>query len=103
MSPADPIKLRYNIVPTNTTHLHILSWNINGFRNLLNLDSELENSLIAADVLCFVETWQSNTIAEVPKFLNNHNIIFCSEATRQKDRGRSSGGLLIMIKKQPKI
>ena len=73
-------------------------WNINGVNNLFNLDVETINIILKGDIVCLCETWHYYDNIALPNLFQDYTSRFNSLATKDKSRGRASGGLLILIK-----
>lgn len=78
---------------------NICFWNISGINNLYNLDKESIQKLLEAEIICFCETWCQSRMNAYPEFLKNYtsNITY-SFAIRDKQRGRASGGIMLLFK-----
>lgn len=72
----------------------ILFWNVHGIDNFLHD----YNSFLGFAFLCLSETWLSSQFKNPPTFFSDYNCYF-SNATKEKIKGRPSGGLLTLCKK----
>lgn len=71
---------------------------MHGSSNIGKLDNHQLKFLFNAHVICLNETWLTNKKLPIFKKFENFNIFQCP-ATKDKTRGRASGGLTIIIKK----
>lgn len=84
---------------SNSNKLCLIFWNVNGLNNLYNLDADDKVKILNGDIICLRETWNSNELGNLPDFLIDFKKqIIQSKAVKEKDRGRTSGGLVILIK-----
>lgn len=64
------------------------------------------NHLISNDIICFSETWCTTPGSIfLPSFLSNYNLQYKAPApaSKEKSKGRASGGLLLLIRKDDNI
>lgn len=80
----------------------ITFWNCNGIQRIYNLTSEEEELLQNWQVICLSETWLMYEPEKISSLLKDYNMVF-SPAVREGQRGRASGGLIILIKKHLKF
>lgn len=74
--------------------LKLLFWNVSGFVNLAEHDN-----LAEFDIICISETMlEINRPERLPCCVQDYNNHW-SNATREADRGRASGGLLTLVRK----
>jgi hypothetical protein len=74
-----------------------LEWNIHGFNTLYKLDDDQWKKIYECEIIGLVETWHTTKIKEHKLFKDF--IVFESQATKQKSKGRASGGLIMLINK----
>lgn len=79
-SPANPIK--------------IFQWNCQGWGNIYNLTTSEVNEILEHDIIIMYETWLVNEVKS--DIFKNYMSISCN-ATKEKSKGRASGGVIIMI------
>lgn len=79
----------------------MLIWNCHGFQNVRNLDSEQQNSIQEAQIICLIETWLWRENSENLPFTVNYTNI-TQLAAKDFSKGRGSGGIIIYIKKDLK-
>lgn len=69
---------------------------------MLQADNDEKEELLKMDILCLTETWHRKT-PEIPDYLKDEFILLHETlATKEKLLGRSSGGMIIFMKKQIK-
>lgn len=73
--------------------------NISGFKSLFKLMNDEINLFNNNLVICLAETWLLNNQFQLPFFFSDY-IPFVSLAVKTNVRGRASGGLLTLVKKQ---
>lgn len=73
---------------------NILIWNMQGFRNLHDVDSQLKS----CSIFCFYETWLLKELKDVPIALKNFEL-YQSVARKEYITGRGSGGIIIGVRK----
>lgn len=76
----------------------ITFWNVNGSSKLYDLSSQETEHLLQWSIVCLCETWLLYEPQKLSSLLQYYNMVF-SPAVKEKQRGRPSGGLLILIKK----
>lgn len=74
-------------------------WNCHGYRNFLKLDQIEQKEFTGSDLICLYETWQWKSTS-LPSFLQETHIL-CHEscAIKEKQLGRSSGGIILYARK----
>lgn len=75
----------------------LLFWNAHGMRNMYDMDKSEYMVCTKFSIICICETWLCNNFNN-SYFLNNYKIHEVS-ATKFFNRGRASGGLLVLVKK----
>jgi hypothetical protein len=78
--------------------INIITWNVNGINNLNKLDNIQWKKFYDCDVIGLNETWITSESPTV-NLLQKKFHVFCSEATKEKSRGRPSGGILCLVNK----
>lgn len=78
----------------------LLCWNVQGWNNLYKLDRSEVEDLEKTDIICLCETFLTSDINEsmCPGFMKNY-VIVSERATKDKEKGRGSGGLAIFVRK----
>lgn len=66
---------------------------------LYSLDEDDFTQIMKWDILCLQETWLMTPPTHIPHISDYFNVIF-SAAVKEKQKGRGSGGLLTLIKKE---
>lgn len=77
--------------------MKITWWNVNGLNKLNDACTHDLNLILCWNIICICETW-ALTKPQLPSVSKYYDIIF-SPANKEKQKGRASGGLLILIKK----
>ena len=93
-SSSDIIVMKDDVVQRTYAH-SFLHWNIDGLQNKL-FDSEFMSFLLMFDFVCLVETFVFSVCQDL--FPDFH--VFCQPATKLPGRGRPSGGVVCLIKKE---
>lgn len=100
MKPINP-NLAYHKNETNSSKIQdnddylVTFWNMSGLQTITNIDTETKEILYSADILHLCETWITHlnpTLPEPLKHYQSHH----KTATKEKSRGRASGGLSIV-------
>lgn len=83
----------------NSCFTNVCFFNVPGMNYLFNLDNDSVKKLLQAEINCFCETWCQYPLRTIPDFFQNNttNPIY-SFATKDEQKGRASGGI-ILIKK----
>lgn len=81
----------------SSKRLTICFWNINGLKNIYNLDCAQVSLLIKNEIICLAETWCTQDRVSLPAFLCSYSS-YVSPAVKDKSRGRASGDLITLIK-----
>lgn len=76
-------KKKLNQTKQTVKGINILFWNINGLSNLFKLDSQQEDNLKEAEIICLVETWSLETVVTKPQLLQDYDTIV-SPAKKEK-------------------
>lgn len=93
-----------SILKRNACNLKFVLFNINGINNQFNLETFETDLNISGDIIYFSETWVYWEDPILPEYLKaNFSQIFVSRAVKQKQLGRASGGLLVLIKQNNNI
>jgi hypothetical protein len=73
-----------------------MEWNIHGLNNIQKLDKKQWEFLFNCEIIGLLETWHT---AEIPSrtILEKNFYIFDSPATKEKSKGRPSGGIINSI------
>ena len=82
---------------TNKFQLNIAAWNVHGIQKKLDI-VEFVDRITSFDITFLVETWYVNNL-ELP-----NSYVYCKHASKitGKRRGRHSGGLAVVVKKNLK-
>lgn len=75
-------------------------WNVNGLNNFRDACTHDLKFVLRWDIVCLCETW-ATVQPQLPLISTYYDIVF-SPAIKEKQRGRASGGLMILIKKKIK-
>lgn len=78
--------------------LKILFWNIKGLSTFNSFCLDDLEYILSYQILCLSETWALEK-PSIPTILSEHYNMAYSVAIRDKQRGRGSGGLLTLVKK----
>lgn len=73
-------------------------WNVDGYRNLNLIDNYTINILANSNIVGILETWKDTPITKGPIFMREFELIQVP-ATKTFGPGRSSGGLLLFIRR----
>lgn len=80
--------------------LSFLFWNCQGLQNLGKLNRGESDYFSSFDVVCLSETWSTSPDPVLPRILeNNYKVLVC-KAVKEKDKGRASGGIIVLVKRQ---
>ena len=73
-------------------------WNLHGFKTLTELTQGEQSRLLQFDIIMFAETFVTGPMFPTPNFLKAFEGI-SSPATKNKQKGRASGGIVILCNK----
>lgn len=98
-----PIEHGEPSINTNNFPPSIAFWNCSGYGRLYEIDIDTIKHLTSNNIICLSETWNTSTLNPItlPSFLGDFTQ-YISPATKEKSKGRASGGLLLLIKNNRK-
>lgn len=74
------------------------TWNVQGLHNLFRLDVSEQKHINIYDVIAIVESWRHCPLKSLPGYLNDYDF-YETLASKDKSRGRASGGIVVLVRK----
>lgn len=80
---------------------NVFLWNVHGVGNFFNCQPDEWEFLRQFDVVCLTETWSVGDF-QLPSLLGDYSC-FYSPALKVVPKGRPSGGLAILVRRDPRV
>lgn len=84
--------------PSTPQRISCAFLNVDGLKNLFNLDKPMMQYFSNLDFFGIVESWKDKLMETFPRFLTNFQP-FQIPATRACSTGRASGGIILFVRK----